>query len=71
MESLFAQLVTKGIPVFAASGDGGSKDGTNADVTDFPASAPHATGCGGTVLTGSGTTISAEVAWIAGGGGIK
>jgi kumamolisin len=71
MESLFAQLVAKGIPVFAASGDNGSTDGTPTDVTDFPASAPHATGCGGTVLTGSGTTISSEVAWPDGGGGIS
>ncbi len=71
MDAVFAQLVAKGIPVFAASGDGGSKDGTGSDVTDFPASAPHATGCGGTVLAGSGTTITSEVAWPGSGGGVS
>ena len=71
MDAVFAQLVAKGIPVFAASGDGGSKDGTASDVTDFPASAPHATGCGGTVLAGSGTTITSEVAWPGSGGGVS
>ena len=71
MDAVFAQLVAKGIPVFAASGDGGSADGTGSDVTDFPASAPHATGCGGTVLAGSGTTITSEVAWPGSGGGVS
>ena len=71
MDAVFAQLVAKGIPVFAASGDGGSKDGTAADVTDFPACAPHATGCGGTVLAGSGSTITSEVAWTGSGGGVS
>lgn len=71
MDAVFAQLVAKGIPVFAASGDGGSKDGTGSDVTDFPASAPHATGCGGTVLAGSGSTITSEVAWPGSGGGVS
>jgi len=71
LDSLFTQLVGKGIPVFAASGDNGSKDGTPADVTDFPASAPHATGCGGTVLAGSAGTISSETACPSGGGGIS
>ena len=71
MDAVFAQLVAKGIPVFAASGDGGSTDGTGSDVTDFPASAPHATGCGGTVLAGSGTTITSEVAWPGSGGGVS
>src|SRR5215470_7340780 len=71
MDAVFGQLVAKGIPVFAASGDGGSADGTGSDVTDFPASAPHATGCGGTVLAGSGTTITSEVAWPGSGGGVS
>jgi kumamolisin len=30
---------------------------------DFPASAPHALGCGGTSLTASGATIQSEVVW--------
>jgi kumamolisin len=71
IEALFAQLVAKGIPVFVASGDNGSKDGTGADVTDFPASAPHATGCGGTILSGNGSAISSEVAWPGSGGGVS
>jgi kumamolisin len=70
MNDLFAQLVAKGIPVLAASGDGGSADGTGSDVTDFPASAPHATGCGGTILAGGGT-ITSEVAWPGSGGGVS
>src|SRR3954452_20377986 len=71
MDAVFAQLVAQGIPVFAASGDGGSADGTGSDVTTVPASAPHATGCGGTVLAGSGTTITSEVAWPGSGGGVS
>src|SRR5439155_17529434 len=30
---------------------------------DFPASSPHALGCGGTRLEGAGSTISAETVW--------
>ena len=30
---------------------------------DFPASSPHVLACGGTKLTGSGSTISSEVVW--------
>jgi kumamolisin len=40
----------------------------NPIATDFPASAPHALGCGGTHLEGSGTTITKEEVWNAPGG---
>ena len=52
-----------GITITAAAGDNGSKDGTAADVADFPASSPHVLGCGGTKLIGSGSTITSEVVW--------
>lgn len=40
-----------GVPVFVASGDTGSRDGTGANVVDYPAADPSAIGCGGTRLT--------------------
>ena len=52
-----------GITITVAAGDNGSKDGTSADVTDFPASSPHVLACGGTKLVGTGSTISSEVVW--------
>lgn len=54
-----------GITVLAASGDNGSTDGVTdgKNHVDFPASSPHVLACGGTKLTGSGTTIDAEVVW--------
>ncbi len=52
-----------GVTITAASGDNGSKDGTAADVVDFPASSPHVLACGGTRLVGSGSTITSEVVW--------
>jgi len=59
------------IPVFVASGDDGSFDGSVALNVDFPSSSPHAVGCGGTTLTGSGSSISSEVAWSGSGGGVS
>lgn len=54
-----------GVTVFAAAGDSGSSDGLPGCLShvDFPASSPYAVGCGGTRLTGSGTTITSETAW--------
>jgi kumamolisin len=73
MESAFAAGGTMGVTVTVASGDNGSTDGVSDGLqhVDFPASAPHALGCGGTSL--SGTT---EVVWNtpgdgAGGGGVS
>jgi hypothetical protein len=67
---LLLMLFGKGISVFAASGDSGSSDGLSTNMVDFPASAPHALGCGGTRLycpsrlySGAGTT---ESAWSSG-----
>jgi kumamolisin len=72
-EQRFQDAAALGITVFCASGDNGSSDGVSdgrAHV-DFPASAPHATGCGGTHLEASGTTISSEVTWSGSGGGVS
>ena len=68
-----------GVTVCVASGDNGSSDGVDdgADHVDFPASSPHALGCGGTSLTASGGSIASEVVWNdgaqggAGGGGVS
>ena len=72
-DNAFAAAVVLGISVFVASGDNGSSDGVSgkAKHVDFPASSPHVTGCGGTTLTGSGSTISSEVVWSGSGGGVS
>jgi kumamolisin len=64
---------TIAVSVCVASGDGGSSDGVNdgASHVDFPASSPYALGCGGTTLSGSGSTISSETAWSDSGGGVS
>jgi kumamolisin len=61
---VFAAARARGVTVFAASGDTGSRDGTSQDVADYPASDPSVVGCGGTrlVLNADGTR-SAEVTW--------
>jgi kumamolisin len=60
-----------GVTITVASGDNGSSDGGTGNNVDFPASSPHVLACGGTALTGSGTTISSEVVWddLSAGGG--
>jgi kumamolisin len=62
--TVFAAARARGVTVFAASGDTGSRDGTSQDVADYPASDPSVVGCGGTrlVLNADGTR-SAEVTW--------
>jgi kumamolisin len=64
---------TIAVSVCVASGDGGSSDGVNdgASHVDFPASSPYALACGGTTLTGSGSTIASETAWSDSGGGVS
>jgi kumamolisin len=54
-----------GISITVAAGDNGSSDGVSdgANHVDFPASSPHVLACGGTTLTGSGSTITSEVVW--------
>jgi kumamolisin len=71
-----------GITVCVASGDNGSGDAVSDGQAhvDFPASSPHALGCGGTKLLADPATgvISSEVVWNetaanegAGGGGVS
>lgn len=52
-----------GVTITVACGDNGSSDGTSSATVDFPASSPYVLACGGTLLEGSGTTISSEVVW--------
>jgi kumamolisin len=52
-----------GITITVAAGDNGSSDGATGNNVDFPASSPHVLACGGTKLTGSGSTITSEVVW--------
>ena len=78
-DSAFQAAAAIGITVLVASGDSGSNDGaTDGSLNvDFPASSPHATGCGGSHIATDGTTITAESVWNdgtnggAGGGGIS
>ena len=64
-EAAFQDAANIGIPVCVASGDNGSFDKTASLEVDFPSSAPHALGCGGTNLIGSGGSISSETVWNA------
>ncbi|MFT4113082.1 S53 family peptidase [Silvibacterium sp.] len=52
-----------GVTITVAAGDGGSVDGTNSNVVDFPASSPYVLACGGTRITASSTAITSEVVW--------
>jgi kumamolisin len=54
-----------GVSVCIAAGDNGSTDGVSDGLqhVDFPASSPYAMACGGTHLSGSGSTITSEVVW--------
>ena len=66
-DQAFQAAAAMGVTICCAAGDNGSTDGVadgNSHV-DFPASSPFALGCGGTKLTASGTTITAEVVWNA------
>ena len=64
-DSAAQDAATLGISIFVASGDNGATDGDpNGNLTvDFPASCPHMTGCGGTKLILSGSTIQSEATW--------
>jgi kumamolisin len=72
-EQRFLDAAALGVTVYCASGDNGSSDGVADGLAhvDFPASAPHASGCGGTHLEGSGGTITSEVVWSGSGGGVS
>jgi kumamolisin len=66
MDSAFQAAAALNVSVLVAAGDSGSSDGEADGVVhvDFPASSPHATGCGGTRLTASNaTTIATETVW--------
>jgi kumamolisin len=82
MDAAIADAATLGITVCVAAGDNGSDDGVGDGQphVDFPASSPHALGCGGTRLLANPSTgvISSEVVWNetasnegAGGGGVS
>jgi kumamolisin len=79
MEQILTEGAAAGVTVTVASGDGGSTDGETdgKQHVDFPASAPHALGCGGTKLSIENGKIASEVVWNelpshgAGGGGIS
>ena len=65
MDSAFREAAMLGVTVLCAAGDDGSDDrvGDHLAHTDFPASSPWATGCGGTRLELNGGAISSETVW--------
>jgi kumamolisin len=65
MDDAFQSAASMGITVCVASGDSGSTDGVDdgSNHVDFPASSPHVLACGGTKVTTSGNTITAETVW--------
>jgi kumamolisin len=73
LDQAIADAVALGVTVCVASGDNGSGDGVTDGQphVDFPASSPHALGCGGTSLQADPATgvISAETVWNDGSGG--
>ena len=82
MNEAFQDAATMGVTVLCAAGDSGSPDMDASDWdgkphADFPASSQLAIACGGTKLTGAGTTIKSEVVWNegqrggSGGGGVS
>ncbi len=65
MQSALEDAATLGVTVTVACGDNGSSDGEQGSTphVDFPASSPYALACGGTRLSSSGSSITAEVVW--------
>jgi kumamolisin len=65
MEQILTEAGGLGVSVTVAAGDNGSADAVSdgQQHADFPASAPHALGCGGTSLQASGATIQSETVW--------
>ena len=65
METALAAAAALGVTVTVAAGDGGSTDGQQDGLqhVDFPASAPHALGCGGTSLRVQAGAIETETVW--------
>jgi kumamolisin len=62
---------TLGVTFTAASGDGGSTDGTGSNVVDFPAASPYVLGMGGTNLSDVGEVVWNDPGGGAGGGGFS
>jgi kumamolisin len=73
LDNACAAAAAMGVTVCVASGDSGSSDGVSDGQphADFPASSPHALGCGGTTITAKNGAISAETAWSDSGGGVS
>ncbi|HTV91882.1 MAG TPA: S53 family peptidase [Verrucomicrobiae bacterium] len=73
LDQACAAAAAMGVTVCVASGDAGSSDGVSGGEphVDFPASSPHALGCGGTTLKAAGTAIASETAWSDSGGGVS
>ena len=74
----FQVAASKGLTIFAASGDAGSPDGDQDGLahSDYPSSSAFVTGVGGTSLIASGGVIASEAVWNdgpgdAGGGGVS
>lgn len=67
-EVVFADAASRGIAVFAASGDGGSRECDDEVVTMWPATSPHVVAVGGTRLEPAGASWD-ETAWTGSGGG--
>ena len=67
MDAAMADAAALGITVCVASGDNGSGDAVDDGQphVDYPASSPHALGCGGTTLLADPATgvINSEVVW--------
>lgn len=65
METALEDAAALDVTVTVAAGDNGSSDGVSGGQpnVDFPASSPSVLACGGTELTGSGSTIGSEVVW--------
>ena len=70
MEQAFTAAAAMGVTVTVAAGDNGSSDGVTDGLqhVDFPASAPHALGCGGTRLEIKDGIIASESVWNDGAG---
>jgi kumamolisin len=77
VDEAFAAAAARGITVCCASGDDGSRDQASFGAhADFPASSPHALGCGGTRVYGASGLIGYEAVWndgpgSASGGGVS
>jgi kumamolisin len=67
LDEAIADGIALGVTVTVAAGDNGSSDGVSDGQphVDFPASSPHALGCGGTTLEADPATgaVSSETVW--------